>query len=277
MKEEFHYCEASVKLDEYSINYYYRKGLGEEAIVFLHGYPTSSLDYQNIWYLIPDKYSIVAHDHLGFGKSDKPLQYNYQLITQADYALKLYKVLGIKKVHLVAHDYGTSVATEIIARDNSSELKIDLLSVTLSNGSMLIDMARLRPIQHLLKNKITGPIVSRLTNSWVFHRNMKNLWFDKRLYDKDQMQEHWELLIAKNGRKVLPRITRYIDQRYAHYDKWIGALTNTHLPIHILWAENDLVAVVEMADRLKLITNSSTKTIIKNCGHFPMIEQPKNG
>lgn len=275
MKSNFTAGGEKMKIEEYTLCYRHRKGTSDIAIVFLHGYPTSSLDYKYIWDLIPQKYTLVAHDHLGFGKSDKPVVYDYSLIDQAQYALQLYKKIGIDKVHIVAHDYGTSVATEIVARNNESLLDIDIQSVTLCNGSMLIDMAKLRPIQRLLKSKITGSIIARLSSRKVFHRNMRNIWYDKFLYKESEMDLHWNLLIDNNGRSVLPKITRYIDQRYKHYDRWIGGLNKTESPVHILWAANDPIAVVAMADKLEPMIANSYKTIIDNCGHYPMIEQPK--
>lgn len=101
-------------------------------------------------------------DHLGFGFSDKPKNYDYLLTSQADIVVKLCQHLGIGEVQLMAHDYGTSVATELIARQNEGALKVKLLSCTLCNGSMLINMAKLRPIQRLLKHKWIGPVVAQL-------------------------------------------------------------------------------------------------------------------
>lgn len=255
------------------INYHYRKGSGESVICFLHGYPTSAQEYIEVMKLIPEEYSVVAHDHLGFGRSAKPLDHDYLLFEQADITLAFYNALDIRNVHLVAHDYGTSVATEIIARFNESQLDIDLKSVTLCNGSMLIDMAELRMIQRLLKSKFFGPLVAQLSSANTFHRNMRNIWFDKTKYDQEKMQIHWELLINDRGKKVLPKITRYISQRYENYDRWIGALRKSQLPFHILWAANDPVAVVEMAHKLDQIIPKSTLTIIEKCGHYPMIEE----
>jgi len=269
------YRSMHVLLNGSSIFYRYRPGTSNIFISFLHGYPTSSLDYDSIIYKIPSKYHVIAHDHLGFGRSDKPISHEYRLNDQADLTCALYKTLDIKRIHIVAHDYGTSVATELIARDNEGLLDFEICSVTLCNGSMLIDMAKLRLIQRLLKSKWTGNIVAHLSSKSTFHRNMKNIWYDKNLYRQTEMSAHWQLLISGNGRKVLSKITRYIDQRYQHYDRWIGALKQSKLPFHILWAENDPVAIVDMAYRLDKIIPNSSLSIIKECGHYPMIEKEK--
>ena len=256
-----------------NIFYRFRKGNSNQWISFLHGYPTSSLDYAEFISEIPEHYNVIAHDHLGFGMSDKPLSNDYLLIDQANIVCELYKYIGAEKVHVVAHDYGTSVATELLARSNANQLSFEILTLTLCNGSMLIDMSKLRLIQKLLKHKWIGPVIARLTSSNTFHRNMRNIWYDKTLYDREEFDQHWQALVSNNGKSVLPKITRYINQRYEHYDRWIGSLSETKKPIHILWAENDPVAVIEMAYKLDTLIDGATINTIKKCGHYPMIEK----
>lgn len=262
-----------VLIDGHNLYYRYRPGTSDQYLCFLHGYPTSSLDFAHLMDGIPETFHVVAHDHLGFGRSDKPPSHSYALTAQADLALGLYKQLGAQRIHLVAHDYGTSVATEIVARDNVGELECELCTITLCNGSMLIDMAQLRLIQRLLKSRWVGGLVARLSSASTFHRNMRNIWYDKDRYQREEMQEHWDLLVSDGGKKVLPAITRYIDQRYTYYDRWIGGLKASRLPFHILWAANDPVAVVDMAYKLDEIITDSTLTIMEECGHYPMIER----
>ena len=263
----------TIALNGHQLFYRYRPGDSDVFISFLHGYPTSSLDYAHLLDQIPEEYHVIAHDHLGFGASDKPTAHNYLISDQADFACELYNALGARNIHIVAHDYGTSVATEIIARNNEKQIDFNIKTMTLCNGSMLIDMAKLRIIQRLLKSRWTGNLVAHLSSGSTFHRNMKNIFYDKSLYHRDKMQPHWELLISGNGRNVLPKITRYIDQRYTFYSRWIGALQASELPFHILWAENDPVAVLDMASALDEMISDSELTTIQECGRYPMIEK----
>ncbi|MBT4679845.1 MAG: alpha/beta fold hydrolase, partial [Flavobacterium sp.] len=55
-----------------------------ETMVVLHGYPTSSYDYYKVLPELSKHYRVIIHDHLGFGFSDKPLDYSYSLLDQAD-------------------------------------------------------------------------------------------------------------------------------------------------------------------------------------------------
>ena len=241
-------------------------------LCILHGYPTSIYDYWKALPILKQKYRLIMHDHLGFGLSDKPVDYAYQLIDQADVALELWKQLGVDSMHLLGHDYGTSVVTEIIHRHNHKSLDIKIQQVTLCNGSMHIELSQLRPIQKLLKSRITGPIIAHLASKATLTRNFKQIYSDASKVSSAEVDVIWEMMLHNSGRKVLSKVTRYIEQRYTHWDRWIGALKETNLPLHILWAEDDPVAVVKMAHVIEAETQNSTKTIIPNLGHFPMLE-----
>lgn len=91
-----------------------------EAIVFLHGFPTSSYDYHRALPTLQQVFAskrLVFFDHLGFGFSDKPrTDYEFSIHDHAENALALLQMLHIKSAHIVAHDMGDSVLTEILYR-----------------------------------------------------------------------------------------------------------------------------------------------------------------
>lgn len=245
-----------------------------ETMVILHGYPTSSYDYYKVLPELSKHYRVIIHDHLGFGFSDKPLDYSYSLLDQADLALQLWQQLGVKKVHLLAHDYGTSVATEIIARNNNNELTIEIENLTLCNGSMHIELSQLRTIQKLLKNKWLGKYVAKLTTYAIFSKNLRNVYFDKTKVSNNELKDMWMQLEYNEGRKVIHKLSQYINERYTYWNRWIGALKETNLQTNIVWAKNDPVAVPAIARLIATEISNNKLFWIENTGHFPMLENP---
>ena len=245
-----------------------------ETMVVLHGYPTSSYDYYKVLPELSKHYRVIVHDHLGFGFSDKPLNYSYSLLDQADLALQLWQLLGVKKVHLLAHDYGTSVATEIIARNNNNELTIEIENLTLCNGSMHIELSQLRTIQKLLKNKWLGKYVAKLTTYAIFSKNLRNVYFDKTKVSNNELKDMWMQLEYNEGRKVIHKLSQYINERYTYWNRWIGALKETNLQTNIVWAKNDPVAVPAIARLIATEISNNKLFWIENTGHFPMLENP---
>ncbi|NVK53009.1 MAG: alpha/beta hydrolase [Flavobacteriaceae bacterium] len=249
------------------------EGNSNNVLVILHGYPTSTFDYYKVLPQLTKKYRVILHDHLGFGFSDKPKNYSYSLIDQAEIALQLWSQLGLKKVTLLAHDYGTSVATEIITRHNDNKIKLAIEYLILCNGSMHVELAQMRTIQKLLKGRF-GKYVAMFTNFPIFSKNMQNVYYDKDKVSKNELQQMWIQLMHNNGRRVIHLISRYNNERYTYWNRWIGALKATQISTKIIWATEDPVAIKEMAELLSTEIPNNCVYWVENCGHFPMLECP---
>lgn len=248
------------------------EGNHEETIVISHGFPTCSYDYYEVLPILTQKYRVVVHDHLGFGLSDKPLNYSYSLLEQADYALGLWQKLGLKEVHLLGHDYGTSVVTEIIAKYNYGFEPVKLRTITIGNGSMLIEMAKLLFTQKLLKSKFWGPIVFKLLPKSRFKKSMTGIWYDKSTIIDGEFDVLWDMIKYGNAQKTFPVVARYIEERFKFWNRWIGGLAQTDKHINIFWADKDPVAIIDMAHELHKKIPSNTLRILPNVGHYPMLE-----
>lgn len=245
------------------------------TLVMLHGYPTSSRDFHCVLPDLAARFRVVVHDHLGFGLSDKPRDFSYACLEQTDCAIMLWRHLNIESAHVVAHDYGTSIATELLARHSCGFRPIRIESITLSNGSVHIEMARLRFIQKLLRNPTVGPVVAKLTSQRVFNRNMRKLWHDPTLLSDAELDTMWELLIRDDGRTALPKITRYLDDRVRYWHRWVGALQQSDLPLHFLWGADDPITGRAVANVHHAEAPGSRLTLLDEVGHYPMLESPQ--
>jgi cis-3-alkyl-4-acyloxetan-2-one decarboxylase len=91
--------------------------LADEAVLLVHGNPTWSFYYRE---LIPRLAAAgrrcVAPDHLGMGLSDKPQAYPYRLATHIENLTRLVDALGLRRVHLVVHDWGGAIGLGWAAR-----------------------------------------------------------------------------------------------------------------------------------------------------------------
>ncbi len=86
---------------------------GEGPVLLLvHGFPSASWDFQPMWSALTRRFRVVAADMLGFGWSDKPSPYPYSILDQATLEERLLGELGVDEAHVLAHDYGDTVAQE---------------------------------------------------------------------------------------------------------------------------------------------------------------------
>jgi pimeloyl-ACP methyl ester carboxylesterase len=285
MTEQIKFVSYNMQIEQWKVKGTYTNVYGNNifnihhqtdkpTIAFLHGYPSASYDYYKVLPSLENDFSYVIHDHLGFGLSDKPVNYSYSLIEQAEIAIELWKQLGLKEIHLVSHDYGTTVANEIIVRKLQGFEPIKIKSVTFCNGSMHIELAHLKFIQKLLKHPFWGKYIVALMNKRMFVKTMQDIWFDKKLCDLNEMNELWKLMQLNAGKDVLHKISQYNNERVKYWHRWIPALTQLDIPTHILWAQQDPIAVRDIAEQLHKEIPNSVYTKIDNCGHYPMLEKP---
>jgi len=82
----------------------------DEAVLLVHGNPTWSFYYRElIQRLTAAGRRCVAPDHIGMGLSDKPPGYPYRLATHIENLTRLVASLGLRRVHLVVHDWGGAI------------------------------------------------------------------------------------------------------------------------------------------------------------------------
>ena len=146
-------------------------------VLLLHGYPSSSYDWRELMARVPGQRT-TSFDFLGFGLSDKPKQHLYSLLAQADLAQAVALRHGDEPIFLVAHDMGTSVATELLARDLTGRLPFKLGGVLLLNGSIVIERESLTISQKLLRSRL-GPIAARLSNERSFRAQFARIFSEE--------------------------------------------------------------------------------------------------
>jgi pimeloyl-ACP methyl ester carboxylesterase len=77
-----------------------------EAVVFVHGNPGSSRDWEALVDAVGEFGRAVAIDMPGFGQASKPRDWDYNVAAYAAFLQGALEQLGIKRVHLVVHDFG---------------------------------------------------------------------------------------------------------------------------------------------------------------------------
>ncbi|MEY2878656.1 MAG: hypothetical protein RLZZ15_1036, partial [Verrucomicrobiota bacterium] len=88
----------------------------DEVVLMLHGNPTWSFYYRELVRVLAPTLRCVAPDHIGMGLSEKPQDYDYTLATRIADIEALVASLGVKRVHLVVHDWGGAIGFGFAAR-----------------------------------------------------------------------------------------------------------------------------------------------------------------
>jgi pimeloyl-ACP methyl ester carboxylesterase len=242
------------------------------TVLLLHGYPSSSFDYRMVVPHLAGR-AWVTLDFLGFGLSDKPRPHRYSLLEQADLVQTVVADAVTGPVVLIAHDMGTSVTTELLARDLDGRLPFELQRAVLTNGSVILDRASLRPIQKVLRGPL-GPVAARLANRRMFTRGFARLFTPQHPLSAQEAQAQWALLSNNDGHRIAHLLISYLDERVRYAPRWHGAVRDWPKPLGFLWGLDDPVATTNVLDGLRDLRAAGEVVELPGVGHYPQLEVP---
>ena len=140
-------------------------------LTMLHGFPTCSYDFAPLVEpLTAAGHRLLLFDFLGFGDSDKPRE-AYSYFDQVAITTALWDAHGIERSGVVAHDYGVSVAQELLrlARPGARPRRVH-------ERRPLRDLHRPITVQKALRTPVLGALVARLFNERSFARSMRGIF-----------------------------------------------------------------------------------------------------
>jgi pimeloyl-ACP methyl ester carboxylesterase len=258
----------------------------DPLLLFLHGFPSSSYDWRLLLDLERD-HAALAPDFLGFGLSEKPRDHVYTLHWQADLVEELVRRHGEgRPLFIVAHDMGTSVATELMARELDGDLELEIAGGLLLNGSMVQGAASPTLGQRLLRSPI-GPLFSRLSSERFFRQQFGSIFSPGHPLTEEEAEDQWALICACGGRTLNHKTIRYMEERFRHAERWHGALRDwpAHQgdssasrpgspPLSLAWGMLDPVATENVLNAVLELRPQAPVTRFEDLGHYPQIEDP---
>ena len=249
-----------------------RRGEGP-TLVFLHGFPSCSYDFKALLDQPSlQRRDVLAFDFLRFGLSEKPPGRN-SLLIQADIVEELVGRYTDGHVFLVAHDMGTSVATELFARELESRQAFDMAAALLFNGSMLLHLAHLTPAQKLLMSR-AGPLLGRFGTERIFRQQLGSVFSAAHPMTADEAADQWSLASHDGGSRRGHDLIAYQDERLRYADRWHGAVREWPGRLSLMWAMRDPVAGPEMLRGIQELRPGVPVTELPTLGHYPQIEDP---
>ena len=263
---------ASYKWKNHNVVYKISKG-EKPWLLLIHGFPTASYDWYKIWGSLSNKFSLIAPDMLGFGYSDKPNPFPYSIMQQSDLIEDLMRYLGIRECHLLAHDYGDTVAQELISRFNEGN-GLDLKSVCLLNGGIFPESHHPLPIQKMLMSPV-GFILSRLLNQKKFEKSFGRIFGPDTLLTAGELDIYWQLVSKYDGHRIAHLIIRYMRERVQNRTRWVGALQNFNRPLGLINGLVDPISGQVMVDRYREIITTENIWTLERIGHYPQVEAPE--
>jgi len=299
-KEQGHFFNWNLETGK-PCKIFYRDSAPNETnkpiLILLHGFPTSSWDWNHIWDSISQReWRVIAPDFFGYGFSDKPSSkklYYDSIVRQADMLEDLLaEITGTIRtsVFILAHDYGDSVAQELLhrsiqsSRENASRIKVK--SVCFLNGGLIPGVHRPVFIQKVLASPI-GFIITRFTNRRIFGNRFSGVFGVKP--SKQELDEYWSIIVHNSGAVIQHCLIQYMEERVRNKTTWVDALRHEKTPLCLIDGPCDPVSGIHLAEAVADIWEiepctasadpvemGKRKVIIlpNQFGHYPQVECP---
>lgn len=251
--------------------FYQRQGEGP-TLLCIHGFPTASWDFRDLWPRLTARFDVVAHDLVGLGLSAKPRRPITQAL-QADVIEALFAELGIEEAHIFAHDLGDTVAQELLARQLDGTAKVRWLSCCFLNGGIFPESHQPRFIQKLVMSPV-GPVVARLMPQFRFNRSLAAVFGPDTQPSKQFLDDSWHLVTVGGGKAALHRVLQYMKERKTHRERWVRPLLENIVPMRLIDGALDPVSGRHLADRYAELVPNADVVMLDHLGHYPHVEEP---
>ncbi len=276
------WLDAGLYFDYLGFDIFYRVEGSGPALLLIHGYPFNSFDWAPIWPTLTRRFTVIAPDMMGMGFSAKPVAYEYTVHDHADMHEALLDHLGIGNTHILAHDIGDSVGQELLARHEFGPHAygaLDIDSITWLNGGMFVETYTPRAAQKLMSRTPLGDILSPLQNSPLSRRvlepTLREMFGPNTKPTRHMMDVFNQILDYNDGRRVLHKVGRFINDRYTHRNRWVRAMRQTEVPMRLIDGPIDPNSGAHMARRYaEVIPDADVVMLADDIGHWPQLEAP---
>lgn len=253
---------------------------GAPALVCVHGFPTSSLDYYPLARELSQDFEIFALDFPGYGVSDKPPEpYVYSLYDDARLLVHaITEVWKLTDYRMITHDRGSSVgmiAAGLLAEKSS--LPIDLI---ITNANIYLPLSNLTAFQIALLDSATGRAAAAETTPELLAAGLGITTFMPRRGPADPEIAGLAKSFAYNdGIRVLPDTIQYLHERAADEKRWLEALSKILVNTTLVWGLHDTVAPLRVANHvwqtyLRKMQGLSRYWVIPTADHYVQCDAP---
>jgi pimeloyl-ACP methyl ester carboxylesterase len=243
-----------------------------EPLMLLHGFPTSSFDWLPMWEELTQRFHVMAFDYLGFGLSDKPRGIRYTLHGQADLAQALAEQFFGRDFHVIAHDYGVTVAQELLARTAEGR-GLAILSCMFLNGGLFAQLHRARPIQRLLAGPF-GSLFVRLVNRKRFGKSFAAVFGPDTKPSDHELDAYWKIICTNGGDRLQHKLLHYMADRREHASRWNHVVKSPPCAIALTNGLLDPVSGEHLVDYVNQLNSAIPIWRLASIGHYPQTEAP---
>jgi pimeloyl-ACP methyl ester carboxylesterase len=232
--------------------------------VFIHGNPGPKEDWTGLLEQVGAFSRAVAPDMPGYGAADKPRRFRYTVDGYADHLAGVLDQLGIRRAHLVMHDFGGPWGLAWAAKHATA-----FASATLINTGVLLDYK-----WHIFARIWRTPLLGELFQATTTRSGLRMLVGRQNpKLPRDAIDRIYEASRAWGSKRAVLKLYR------ATPESVLGAsaapLRALDRPALVVWGADDAYLPAEQSARQLATFPSAQVELIEGHGHWVFLEDPE--
>ncbi|WP_459696239.1 alpha/beta fold hydrolase [Acidisoma sp. C75] len=241
------------------------------AILLLHGYPSSSRQWDALLPLLADRYRVIAPDYPGFGHSDapSPADYTYSFDNLARTMDGLVRQLGLNRYALFMQDYGGPVGFRLAIAHPE---RVTSLIVQNANAYEEGLGAKWRGIAEYWADPQAHPtqLEAFMSLKAARERHLGDSPHPER-YNPDSWTDEYASLMRPGQKEIQAALLNDYRTNIASYPAWQAWMRARQLPMLVLWGRYDPSFILPGGEAY-LLDVPSAELHRLDAGHFALDE-----
>jgi pimeloyl-ACP methyl ester carboxylesterase len=251
-------------------------------LLMVHGFPTSSIDWQDVVGELSANYRVCVLDLPGFGFSDKPTDESYTLHRDSELlGYYLVDILGAQEGAVVAHDRGDSVALSFTRRCHTGKTPFAVSNLVLSNGNIFLPLSNLTEFQRLVLDPASAPATVAAITPEILAAGLGQTTFTpRRTMDDPTIAALADTFAVNDGLAVIHDTIQYLVERSEHEQEWLEALAAMPVKTTVVWGLYDEVSPLRVAahvwnNYLATKPGGNEFWLLPRANHYLQNDQPR--
>lgn len=247
--------------------HYVDEGIGN-PIIFVHGTPSWSFDFRHCIKTLKNNFRCIALDHIGFGLSDKPQNYDYSLENHVNNLEQLINHLNLQEFTIVVHDFGGPIGLNMAIKNHSKIKKIIILNSWLWSSKNDPEFIKFSKI-------LKSPLLPFLYKYFNFSaRFVLPSTFGSKKISKKVLKNYTKPFSNKNERYGTIAFAKSLLNDQDRFEElWNTKEKIATKPTLFLWGMIDPVITPKYLQKFKKGFPNHKTVKFETCGHFPQEEE----
>lgn len=250
--------------------HYVDEGTGD-VVLMVHGTPTWSFLYRHLIRDLARDHRVIVPDHLGFGLSDRPVQFGYRPADHAANLELLIERLGLRDITLVVHDFGGPIGLSYAERHPDRVRALVLFNTWLWS----LQGTPTERVGRVMSSGFGRFLYTRLNASPRLI--VPGAFGDRRLLTKDVHRHYIDAFPTPASRHAPWVLARELIGSSDWYDElWNGRAAFADKPALLLWGMKDPAFGPDALVRWKAALPQARAVEFAAAGHFVQEEAPED-